>query len=84
MGVFLTKEMSEGPVLSSYRSCCLEDVISAGVSSHTVLTKSPLRDRLPFISTWGGIKALLGKNLVNNKKIRAHFHTKNRISKQFI
>ena len=51
---------------------------------HTVLTKSPLGDRLPFISTWGGIKALLGKNLVNNKKIRAHFHTKNRISEQFI
>ena len=51
---------------------------------HTVLTKSPLGDRLPFISTWGGIKALLGKNLVNNKKIRAPFHTKNRISEQFI
>ena len=52
-------------------------------TKHTVLTKSPLGDRLPFISTWGAIKALLGKNLVN-KKIRAHFHTKNRINEQFI
>ena len=46
------------------------------------INQSPLGDRLPFISTWGGIP---GKKVVNNKKTRAHFHTKqNWVNEQFI
>ena len=36
--IFLTTEASEGPSLSSYRSCYLEDVRSAGVKILTVST----------------------------------------------
>ena len=39
MGVFLTRGKSEGHVLSSYRSCYLEDVISAGVSSELLVQR---------------------------------------------
>ena len=39
------------------------DEISTCAGLHTVLTKSPLGDRLPFISTWGSIKALFGNKL---------------------
>ena len=41
--------MSEGPVLSSYRSCYLEDVISAGVRSELLVQRGCGVNLLPVL-----------------------------------
>ena len=49
MGVFLTRGIREGPVLSSYRSCYLEDVISAGVKSELLVQRGRGVNLLPVL-----------------------------------
>ena len=58
MGVFLTRGTSEGPVLSSYRSCYLEDVISAGVRSELLVQRGCGVNLLPVLGA--GLRYLKG------------------------